>query len=348
MNTVFHPINLQFPVSRRFESSFLDFVASLFPDPTDHLRKSFLALKCELDASDLSGHSYKTYFLGKEKSISLLESEANVDEEHGTTGLWTTSASIILSDWLQHHSKFTDGLNVLELGCGCGYVGISLMAAATDRETPAGPAKYTYTDLLPKVLSQCEENVALNAMNLGDGKFEYRICDWFKFMREDWAFPMDVVLGADIVYITEVIPSLVNVIKSFLTNSLLRKKCHKSSREIDIKNDEECPSQLITDPDHDYLADNEAVVNSVDASPPKGAVAFLVFTIRQAYSMDFFILCARNSGLEVIDLEDIEDPDWEFPDRDFFSSSERDANFKMIRISNCLSDEESEIVFADC
>ena len=49
-------------------------------------------------------------------------------------------------------------------------------------------------------------------------------------------------------------------------------------------------------------------------------------------------------SLEVVDLEEIEDRDWEFPDRDLFHSSDRDADFKMIRITNDLSEEEQQIV----
>ena len=96
------------------------------------------------------------------------------------SGLWTTSASIVLSDWLQHHSQYIDSRSVIELGCGCGYVGINLVAGASDDKVGAqwstcmnhanfivqnyisnlfwmqkqnGPSKYVFTDLHLKVAS---------------------------------------------------------------------------------------------------------------------------------------------------------------------------------------------------
>ena len=69
--------------------------------------------------------------------------------------------------------------------------------------------------------------------------------------------------------------------------------------------------------------------------------------VKMILKTNYYYSTASFFRLEVIDLEEIEDSNWEFPDRDFFSCSERDANFKMIRISNCLSEEELEVVFAD-
>ena len=48
--------------------------------------------------------------------------------------------------------------------------------------------------------------------------------------------------------------------------------------------------------------------------------------------------------LEVVDLDEIEDADWEFPDRDFFNASDREAPFKMIRITNRHCEEEEEMM----
>ena len=48
--------------------------------------------------------------------------------------------------------------------------------------------------------------------------------------------------------------------------------------------------------------------------------------------------------LDIVDLEEIEDKDWEFPDRDFFNASDRDSDFKLIRIRNSPSEEEEQMM----
>ena len=76
-----------FHIHRDYQVTFLDFLATLFSFDIS-LRKRIAFEKSKLDSSSPGGHSFKTYFLkgGKRKSITLLESETNVDEEHGTTG----------------------------------------------------------------------------------------------------------------------------------------------------------------------------------------------------------------------------------------------------------------------
>ena len=71
---------------RQYQSLFLDFVSTLFPKENLDLYKAILDIGENLDLIGSGGHSYKTYFIGEEKSITLLESDSNVDEEHGTTG----------------------------------------------------------------------------------------------------------------------------------------------------------------------------------------------------------------------------------------------------------------------
>ena len=80
-------ISYSFYIHRDYQVTFLDFLGTLFSFDIS-LRKRIAFEKGKLDSSTPGGHSFKTYFLkgGKRKSITLLESETNVDEEHGTTG----------------------------------------------------------------------------------------------------------------------------------------------------------------------------------------------------------------------------------------------------------------------
>ena len=48
-----------------------------------------------------------------------------------------------MSSWLRHHRRLVAGRSVVELGCGCGFVGISIFAdadAATEGVETAGAA----------------------------------------------------------------------------------------------------------------------------------------------------------------------------------------------------------------
>ena len=80
--------NLNCLLSRRdYQASFLDFLATLFPKNDIDSRERVRELKTSTDCSAAGGHSFKTYFLGRQKHITLLESESQIDEDHdGTTG----------------------------------------------------------------------------------------------------------------------------------------------------------------------------------------------------------------------------------------------------------------------
>ena len=53
------------------------------------------------------------------------------------------------------------------------------------------------------------------------------------------------------------------------------------------------------------------------------------------------------TSMDVVDLEEFEDEDWEFPERNFFNAADRDADFKMVRLSNRFCAEEEEMILAD-
>ena len=76
-----------FRFSSEYQESFLDFVASLFSKSEEpDLRDEIVALKREIVQNAPGGCTFKTYFIQKEKCITLMESKTNVDENHATTG----------------------------------------------------------------------------------------------------------------------------------------------------------------------------------------------------------------------------------------------------------------------
>jgi predicted nicotinamide N-methyase len=97
------------------------------------------------------------------------------------------------------------GKLVLELGAGCGLVGIVASLLQAER--------VTLTDL-QYTLDLMRGNAAKNQAALGT--IDCRLCDWLKppIVDESWAF--NVLLVADCVWIEELVPPLLNTIRRFL------------------------------------------------------------------------------------------------------------------------------------
>ena len=62
----------------------------MFTPEEKDLHERIANLRSKVDHGVSGGHSFKTYFLKghHEKSITLLESDKNVDEDHATTGAY--------------------------------------------------------------------------------------------------------------------------------------------------------------------------------------------------------------------------------------------------------------------
>ena len=197
--------------------------------------------------SQPSPRFYKSYFdEGGDHLVSLIEKPELICE--GTTGLRTWQAGKFLFAWLRrnpHHLPKERDYTLLELGSGAGFTGISLCKTYQDK-----PRRIIFTDHHSTVLNVLLRNIKANLNYFGmkikcnqpgqvcelgdevefpvelysDTDKQWLIVDtleWESFIYlneiDIQRFKCDIVIGADIVFDTSLIPHLVNVLVTFLT-----------------------------------------------------------------------------------------------------------------------------------
>ena len=147
------------------------------------------------------------------------------------SGLTSWTAGECLSSWLDSHPDLLRGHSVLELGSGSGITGVFVLKRLPDITS------YTFTDCHLKVLDNLRNNVT---NNLGDtgmivrddseclemrtaGNTEVMVTDldWVSFSERpgDSDLKADIILGADIVFDPDLIPSLVTTIRILLSRT---------------------------------------------------------------------------------------------------------------------------------
>jgi len=198
--------------------------------------------------SEHTNEYYKSYFDEEgEHLVSLVEKRELICE--GTTGLRTWQAGKFLYkwildnyEWLPQKKEYT----ILELGSGIGFTGISLL-----KNKMFSPTRMLLTDHHDSVLYTLLQNVranfdiretdseivSLESEYKHDTKVNFPIqfkvdtertkrhliidkLDWEYFTlnkMNDTRFACDIVIGADIVFDTSVIPYLVDVIVKCIT-----------------------------------------------------------------------------------------------------------------------------------
>jgi len=198
-------------------------VSDLFYDKLSEIQMNLMLTECDF---------YKTYFLSNSypnMSISLRESKAVISG--GTTGLSSWHAGERMARWLDsdNNVKMLQGKIVLELGAGSGITGLfSIMRCKEIKE-------YIMTDCHEKVLDNLKHNVQVNLsqkwtidsvtedslkMKSSEQNPDIRIAElnWEEF-SDATEFNADVILGADIVYDPQLLPSLVNTLVILLEKS---------------------------------------------------------------------------------------------------------------------------------
>lgn len=123
------------------------------------------------------------------------------------TGLVTWDSSISLARWLElHREEHVEGKRILELGSGTGVVGI---AAAL-----LGATRVLLTDLnytLPNTRSNVDRN--RRYFRLGSS-VDVAELDWFRPETYPSSETFDLVLAADVVWVEQLVPGLVNALRA--------------------------------------------------------------------------------------------------------------------------------------
>ncbi|XP_019888495.1 putative protein N-methyltransferase FAM86B1 isoform X2 [Ooceraea biroi] len=165
--------------------------------------------------------------------ITLKESTNLISK--GSTGLCSWQGALVLSKWCAENMKQLYGKSVLELGCGVGLTGMSVI-------TVCHPKQYIFSDYNPAVLDMLCENVKLNflesykqhdllntyhassrlKLRLEFEQSDIRVIelkweDIDKCTAKDLSQP-DVIIGADILYKSDSFNSLTVGLKHLLTS----------------------------------------------------------------------------------------------------------------------------------
>lgn len=165
-----------------------------------------------------------TYSIG-DRQIKIIENPVMVSDQ-GVTGIRTWEASVFAAQWLNANcirnangDKTKIHGKIVEIGCGTGLVGMSLL-----------PSKVVFTDMDLGVLNTIQKTIAANpldwssngmdytqVMNEEDFKdpFEYNL-GLMQLCWGTWSTKCDYVIGSDITYDTSILPELILCLQQFL------------------------------------------------------------------------------------------------------------------------------------
>jgi predicted nicotinamide N-methyase len=141
-----------------------------------------------------------------------IQESPNVISGLGTTGLRTWEASLYLSECLLNRSEefpLNDG-DVLELGCGTGLVGLSLLKnGLTDKH------RIIMSDGDSQVVERVAQNLKINDLSSqDDSKLDVRRLWWGE---DDVPATATTIIAADVTYDASVIPDLVQVLNEAMS-----------------------------------------------------------------------------------------------------------------------------------
>lgn len=144
----------------------------------------------------------------KPKSLSIKIKEQTLFKADGGEGLHLWEASVVLSRYSLNHNSIFQKKNIIELGCGCGLLGISIL-----KEIPV--EKYTFSDYNQSVLNNLKDNLKLNGISLNDKKTEIKQLDWNDYEKMT-PNEYDIIIGTELIYLGGAILQLAKVISRIL------------------------------------------------------------------------------------------------------------------------------------
>ncbi|KIM47633.1 hypothetical protein M413DRAFT_205482 [Hebeloma cylindrosporum] len=183
-------------------------------------------------------------------SVTLLESRTTI--ESGTTGLRTWMASFVLARYLILHPELVTSKRVLELGSGIGFLAI-IVASLQCLQNPSvdtalSKSSLWITDINDEVLARCRDNINLPCnLSSSHPDIHYRNLDWSQSMDADDSclkalihekIDPDLILGADIIFDPQLIPSLVGTLEIALRPSKGSRKAKVSIIALTMRNED--------------------------------------------------------------------------------------------------------------
>ncbi|KAG0376857.1 Protein fam86a [Mortierella sp. AD032] len=153
---------------------------------------------------------FKSYSLDRScnKVVTVMEEQTTISA--GTTGLRTWEASYWLAEHLIAHPELLAGKNVVDVGCGVGFLGIACALL--------GAKRVALTDGNLDVLAMVQKNIGYNEVPCPTTA---SLLDWESFTDEQIAaLDAQVLILSDLTYDpTNVVP-LVSVLKALLVQGV--------------------------------------------------------------------------------------------------------------------------------
>lgn len=139
-----------------------------------------------------------------DKSLSIFLKEQTLFLADGGEGLHLWEASVVLSRYAITHSSLFDNKTVLDLGTGCGLLGMCLLIKTKC-------SKLTFSDYIDSVISNLKDNLSLNQIK---DRFDILQLDWRDYEKVNEQY--DVVIGTELIYQGGYIEELSKLIKRVL------------------------------------------------------------------------------------------------------------------------------------
>ncbi|KAF8942334.1 hypothetical protein BGZ47_006577 [Haplosporangium gracile] len=153
---------------------------------------------------------FKSYSLNKScnKVVTVMEEQTTISA--GTTGLRTWEASYWLAEHFIAHPELLAGKNVVDVGCGVGFLGIACALL--------GAKKVVLTDGNHDVLTMAQQNIRYNNVPCPTTA---TLLDWESFTDEQIAdLEAQVLILSDLTYDPTNIVPLVSVLKALLVQGV--------------------------------------------------------------------------------------------------------------------------------
>ncbi|KAF9287798.1 70-kilodalton heat shock protein [Mortierella alpina] len=153
---------------------------------------------------------FKSYSLDRacSKVVTVMEEQTTISS--GTTGLRTWEASFWLAEYLIDHPDILAGKNVVDIGCGVGFLGIACALL--------GAKQVVLTDGNTNVLAMAAENIGYNNVPCPT---RASLLDWENFTGEQIeALGAEVLILSDLTYDPTNIVPLVTVLKAMLVKGV--------------------------------------------------------------------------------------------------------------------------------
>ncbi|KAF9429999.1 Protein fam86a, partial [Podila epigama] len=210
------PVVMKYPPSPLYQHSFLKKFISMIEDEGHEILDDLLEVFTDLMLTTPKrpeaggpplGPTFKSYCLDRQcrNVVTVMEEQATISS--GTTGLRTC---FWLAEYLIAHPDVLSGKNVVDIGCGVGFLGIACAML--------GAKKVVLTDGNTNVLTMARNNIGYNNVLCPTTT---SLLDWEFFTEEQIAsLEAEVLILSDLTYDPTNITPLVSVLKAILVKGV--------------------------------------------------------------------------------------------------------------------------------